>query len=204
MTEVLAAAFDPVFAWPHTYLLQEGGSAVVIDPGRGSRPWLERELAGRGLRLGAVLLTHGHMDHTWEAQPLADHHAAPVLLARAGWGFLERPEEAIPHDFPARHLVGHPRRRPRDLRTAEEPVAVGALTITPIPGPGHSICSVSYLVTGAGARGYLATGDTMLGGGRPGEPIAPTGDVAELGRTVGALRAMLRGEGGPLLLPGHA
>lgn len=48
----------------NTYVVDdEGGKAVVIDPGYGNSPSIRDFLLRRNLKLEAILLTHGHFDH---------------------------------------------------------------------------------------------------------------------------------------------
>lgn len=51
----------------NAFLLLEGDSAVLIDAPAGSHEAVGRILAETGARLEALLLTHGHWDHTTDA-----------------------------------------------------------------------------------------------------------------------------------------
>jgi hydroxyacylglutathione hydrolase len=174
-------------------------SAVVVDPGQGSLPWVVDLLDRRGLRAEAVLLTHGHMDHTWDAQPLADELAVPALLAEAGHRPLVAPETALPASFPRPLLAGHPRRRLRRLQVPEPEFTVGGLRIRTVPTPGHTPCSVTFVIDHAQGR-LVVTGDTLLGGNQAGTPVPPGGDGARL-RT--SLTEISRETAGATVLPGH-
>lgn len=58
-----------------------GQPALVVDPGAGAARGALALLRSNRLTLGAVLLTHGHADHVWDAQRLVDAAAAEGLLA---------------------------------------------------------------------------------------------------------------------------
>ena len=56
------------------YLLapRPGSDAIVVDPGQRAMAPLRRLLDEHRLTPAAVLLTHGHIDHIWSAQKVAD------------------------------------------------------------------------------------------------------------------------------------
>ena len=62
------------------YILADspGSPALVVDPGAGSAAWIDQTLQRKGLSLGAVLCTHGHMDHVWDSGLVAGE--APVFI----------------------------------------------------------------------------------------------------------------------------
>ncbi|WP_019203149.1 MBL fold metallo-hydrolase [Tsukamurella sp. 1534] len=64
------------------YVLADGpgADAVVVDPGQDAVEPLKALLAEHRLNPVAVLLTHGHLDHTWTAQPIADEFGIPVHI----------------------------------------------------------------------------------------------------------------------------
>lgn len=196
----VTTAFGEVFGYTNCHIVSDGaGRAVIVDPGQGAMPWVLGQVRDRGLSVHAVLLTHGHMDHTWDAQPLADALDVPLMLHRAGHHCLLRPEAGLPAAFPPALLDGHPRTLPRELLHPPESFMAGDLTIRAIETPGHTPCSVSYLITSEQER-VLCTGDLLLGGGQVGRPIPPGGNLRALESSVQRLLPALTGT---LLLPGH-
>lgn len=78
LERTLAAVFGA-----NCYVLAAGPGrpAVVVDPGAGAVRGAMALLRSNHLSLGAVLLTHGHADHVWDAQRLIDTAHAEGLLA---------------------------------------------------------------------------------------------------------------------------
>lgn len=76
------------FTGTNTYILGEG-EVAVIDPGPMLRAHLDAILSALdpGERVGLILVTHSHLDHSPLARPLADLTGAPVLAAGpSAWG----------------------------------------------------------------------------------------------------------------------
>jgi hydroxyacylglutathione hydrolase len=125
----------------NTYVVADevGGHAVMIDAGGPVQPLLEYLRRGQ-LTLTHVLLTHRHSDHVREVDAVrAEYPDVPVLI-----GELER--ESVPG------ATG--------TMAPGEPIASGALTIEPIPTPGHTAGMLSLLVDGTD----VFTGDTLFKG----------------------------------------
>ncbi len=57
-----------------------GEDCVVIDPGIGIEPTLDDVLREHRLRPVAVLLTHGHLDHTFSVAPVCGARGIPAYL----------------------------------------------------------------------------------------------------------------------------
>ena len=70
---------------------QRGGEAVIIDPGQDAAPRVRELLGEYELTPVAVLLTHGHLDHTWNATELCDEYSIPAFIHP-----LDRPMLADP------------------------------------------------------------------------------------------------------------
>lgn len=121
----------------NTWILRDGERSVVVDPG----PLDERHLAAVAERAGdvrAVLLTHGHLDHSEGARAFAERMGCGVRALD-----------------PA-HRLGEEGLADGDV------VAVADLEVRVVGTPGHTSDSLSFWVP---AQGAVLTGDTVLGRG---------------------------------------
>jgi hydroxyacylglutathione hydrolase len=120
----------------YVYLLAEGGDAVLVDPGDSI---VALGLArAHGLRLAAIVHTHGHADHTGGSAALRARTGAPVLA----------------HSADARWFA------PDEDLAGRREVSAGAVRLRVYEVPGHTPGSV--LVQW---QGRLLTGDTLFWGG---------------------------------------
>jgi glyoxylase-like metal-dependent hydrolase (beta-lactamase superfamily II) len=163
----------------NTWVVAEPGasSVIVIDPGPQDEGHLRRALAAATAgerRVGLVVLTHGHPDHSAGARTFAKLSGAPVAALD-----------------PA-HRLGSEGLVPGDVLTA------AGCDLRVVATPGHSADSVSLLLP---ADGALLTGDTVLGRGTT--VIAPDGGLGDYLRTLDELRALADEAPLRALLPGH-
>jgi glyoxylase-like metal-dependent hydrolase (beta-lactamase superfamily II) len=148
------------FRGTNTYLLGTG-EVAVIDPGPDDPAHLAAILAALapGERIGAILVTHSHRDHSPLARPLAEAAGAPVLAAGpSDWG-----RSAV-----MRHLAetggigggeGVDETFVPDARIAEgREVTGGWGRIEVLETPGHMANHLSFAW-----RGALFTGDLVMG-----------------------------------------
>ena len=80
-----------VFGARCSVLVHDDGTCVVIDAGAGVTDEVLRLVAARGLRPAAVLATHGHVDHTWDAGRLSEALGVPMVLHAADAYRLQDP-----------------------------------------------------------------------------------------------------------------
>ena len=162
----------------------DDGSAFVVDPGAEAARIAEA-LHARGLRLAAVLLTHGHADHVSALADLVAAVPAPWHLhaADAAWAFSalnEFPPYRVPHEAPPGFVA------------ADEGsvVEAGTLRATALHTPGHTPGGLCWRVadTRTGAE-LLLTGDTLFAGSI-GRTDFPGGDWAAMGRSLRRLRTL--------------
>ena len=71
-----------------------GQECVVVDPGMDAVEPLGRMLADDGLKPVAVVLTHGHLDHTFSVLPVCEGYDIPAYLHPDNFGMLSRPHSA--------------------------------------------------------------------------------------------------------------
>ncbi|MBK9115587.1 MAG: hydroxyacylglutathione hydrolase [Betaproteobacteria bacterium] len=131
----------PAFTDNYIWLLRDGGSAVVVDPGD-EDPVLAY-LGAHGLALTAILTTHHHPDHVGGVAALLERYPVPVF----GPG-----KEKIPGRT---HVVGD---------GTVVPVPGLGLTLTGIDVPGHTAGHIAYFGEVEGVP-TLFCGDTLFAGG---------------------------------------
>jgi glyoxylase-like metal-dependent hydrolase (beta-lactamase superfamily II) len=158
----------------NTWILRapDSQACVVVDPG----PQDEEHLTGVAScgPVAAILLTHGHPDHSEGAHRLAELTHAPVRA------------------LDPRHRLGDEGLGGGDV------VAAAGLEIRVVATPGHSSDSLSFVLGGAGGAVAVLTGDTILGRGTT-VVAHPDGVLAEY---LASLRR-LRDLGDVIVLPGH-
>lgn len=101
-------------------VISDGGRCVVVDPGGGAAAEIRADVAARGLTPLAVLITHGHVDHVWDAGALADGWGVPAYVHEADAYRLADPFGTLgPMGDQLRAMVpgGAEPLVPRDLRT---------------------------------------------------------------------------------------
>ena len=133
---VLITGFPAGMLACNCYVLAQraGTDAIVVDPGQRAMGQLRRILDENRLTPAAVLLTHGHIDHIWSAQKVADTYGCPAYihpedrfmlsdpikgfgprLGQIAFGALFREPKQVARAGPRRRQAGH-RRHQRDGR----------------------------------------------------------------------------------------
>lgn len=128
------------FADNYIWLLHDGRSALVVDPGD-SAP-AETALAERHLELVGILVTHHHADHTGGVAALREKTGAAVFGPA---------REPIPE--PYRKLAGDDRFELLGIRWQVMDV------------PGHTAGHIAYFAQQAASAPLLFCGDTLFSGG---------------------------------------
>jgi glyoxylase-like metal-dependent hydrolase (beta-lactamase superfamily II) len=163
----------------NTWLIAEPGSVTVtvVDPGPDDDGHLRRVVAEAeqsGQRIAAIVLTHGHEDHSGGASKLAGMTGAPVRAV----------DQA--------HRLGDEGLPPGAVITA------GGCEVEVVATPGHTADSVSLYLR---ADEAVLTGDTVLGRGTT--VIADDGSLADYLDSLDRLHALASERQLTALLPGH-
>lgn len=141
----------------------EAPDAVVVDPS-GEASEIRLELARRGARCAAILVTHGHWDHLVGVADLAEGTGAAVHMADDERALLEHVNEYVP---PGIHLRAYTPEVPLE---GDETLELAGITWETLRVPGHSPAHLAY-----GAEGALFSGDVVFAGS-VGRTDLPGGD----------------------------
>ena len=196
---------------------------VIVDAGAGVADDVVRVVEEQDLRPRAVLATHGHVDHTWDAAALCERYAVPLRL---------HAEDAYRIDDPFGTLTGSDAGVSGALREAlaglgfdpetyrgptpvevfdtpggAAPLAFGALTLRAVHAPGHTEGSTLYVLdtrpegaSGTAPSGIVLSGDVLFAGSI-GRTDLPGGDDTAMGATLRDVVARLDPD--LAVVPGH-
>ena len=142
---------------------REGADAIVVDPGHRAMGPLRRILDERRLTPAAVLLTHGHIDHMWSAQKVADTYGCPVFIHPEDRFMLTDPIAGIGPRM-AQLAMGAFFREPKQVVVLDrdgDKVELGGMTVAVDHTPGHTRGSVVFRVAD-GPVELAFTGDTLF------------------------------------------
>lgn len=172
------------------YLVRLPGAAeaVVVDPS-GSAAEIRLELAGRGARCVAILVTHGHWDHLGGVADLAEGTGTPVHMAEAERALLERVSDYLPPGVHVRSWT------PEVLLQGGETIELAGISFETISVPGHSPGHLAYA-----ADGCLFSGDVLFAGS-VGRTDLPGADWETLLASLRTLTESLPAE--TVVYPGH-
>ncbi|WP_435735828.1 MBL fold metallo-hydrolase [Cellulosimicrobium sp. PMB13] len=205
----VAVVVAPVFGTNCAIVSSPGGDCVVVDAGAGVADAVTAAVERRGLVPRAVLATHGHVDHTWDAARLCERFGVPLVLHAADayrladpFGTLERRPGASGPGGTGAAVVSGPLgealraagarpgdyRAPADVQTFEADAGearalhLGELHLSAVGAPGHTEGSTLYLLGGPGS-GLVLSGDVLFAGS-VGRTDLPGGDGATMARTL--------------------
>ncbi|WP_420119594.1 MBL fold metallo-hydrolase [Micromonospora sp.] len=147
-----------------------GEQCVVVDPGIGVLDRLDAVLAEHRLHPAAVLLTHGHLDHTFSVAPVCGARGIPAYVHPEDRELLADPTKALSMDLTALFGGRLPYTEPDDVAelTDGATLALAGLEITVDHAPGHTGGSVLFRLPGAGspweADQVCLSGDVLFAG----------------------------------------
>ena len=198
-------AIDVVNTCPlqtNTYLAVSAGEAVVVDPGgEGAEVYAYLAEKHPGVRLAAVISTHGHGDHVGGVEGVLDACEKacgvrpPYLISETD---AERAQSARANSS---HSFGYDADAPAPDRMLHEgdTVTFGEVTLQVVETPGHTPGGVELFC--ACAAGHVAfVGDTLFPGSAGRTDLAD-GDADALLASLGKLARLLPAD--TLCLVGH-
>jgi glyoxylase-like metal-dependent hydrolase (beta-lactamase superfamily II) len=188
-----------------------GEQCLIVDPGIGVLDRLDDVLAEHRLHPAAVLLTHGHLDHTFSVAPVCGARGITAYVHPSDREMLADPQKGMSMNLAAMFGGRLPYAEPDDVAelTDGETLVLAGLEVTVDHAPGHTPGSVLFRLPRAGS--------SWTGSSLEGDQICLSGDVlfaGSIGRTdlpggdTGTMLTSLRDKILPLsddtvILPGH-
>jgi hydroxyacylglutathione hydrolase len=143
---------------------------VVVDPGMDAVEPLARMLAEDGLKPVAVVLTHGHLDHTFSVAPVCGARGITAYVHPSDREMLADPAKGLSTDLTQLFGGRLPYTEPDDVAELTDGVTLrlAGLEITVDHAPGHTGGSVLFRLPGAtsswDAEQVCLSGDVLFAG----------------------------------------
>lgn len=210
---MLVAGFPSAVFGTNVYVVapEAGGECIVVDPGMEVVDGVDDLLREHRLTPVAVLLTHGHLDHTFSVVPVAGSRGIPAFIHTGDRELLADPMKGMGRES-AQLFGGRLQwQEPEDVAPLEDGAVLllAGLEITVDHAPGHTPGSVMFRMPGSPGelRGLdVAPRQTVLSGdvlfaGSIGRTDLPGGSHAQM---LTSLREkVLPLDDDVLVLPGH-
>jgi glyoxylase-like metal-dependent hydrolase (beta-lactamase superfamily II) len=209
---VLVVGFPAVAFGTNCFVLAPaaGEECVVVDPGFGVAGQLEEVLREHRLLAVAVLLTHGHLDHTFSVAPVCAGRGISAYIHPADEPMLADPSLGLSAETAAMvRASGLTYVEPDDVVQLDDAgtLSLAGLTFTVDHAPGHTPGSVLFrLPDGPDERSDQPVSGTVLSGdvlfaGSIGRTDLPGGDTAAMMHSLAT--KVLPLDDDALVLPGH-
>jgi hydroxyacylglutathione hydrolase len=173
------------------YLYERGDRYWLIDAPEGICGWI----AGEGVSIAGLLLTHQHFDHVIDVAEIAEAHGCPIY-SYSGHDPQLTLEALFAGGLAGLTLGIRPFEADHLLREGGQELADIGVEILHVPG--HSSDSLCFYVP---EEGLVFCGDTLFAGGGRGRTDFPGGSEPELVNGVKAKLLVLPGE--TVAYPGH-
>lgn len=192
-----------------------GQECVVVDPGIDVLDRLDSTLREHNLKPAAVLLTHGHIDHTYSVTPVCGNSDIPALIHTDDEYRLTDPIAQMNPELRgvlAQHGPVSWKRPPDvELLDDQQALTIAGLEFTVLHAPGHTEGSVMFAMPSvpdavASAPGTNHPRSTVLSGdvlfaGSIGRTDLPGGSTAAMNNSLRTKVLPLADD--TLILPGH-
>jgi glyoxylase-like metal-dependent hydrolase (beta-lactamase superfamily II) len=185
-----------------------GEQCVVVDPGIGVLERLDDLLAQHRLSPAAVLVTHGHLDHTFSVAPVCDARGVTAYIHPEDRALLADPAMGL--STPMNQILGPGLRytEPDDVAPLADGqvITVAGMEITVDHAPGHTRGEVMFRIPTGDSAGSVEADQLCLSGdvlfaGSIGRTDLPGGDTATMMRSLRDKVLTLPDD--TLVLPGH-
>lgn len=182
----------------------DGEQCIVIDPGVQVVSWLDEFVAERRLHPVGVLLTHGHLDHTFSVVPVCQARDVPAYVHPADRGQLVDPWTSLGLR-PGTPFPGLPSltfAEPEDVRplTDGAQLPIAGLDLRVHHASGHTPGSVVFTLPATDTAEIMFSGD-LLFAGSIGRVDLPGGSMSEMTHSLKSVVLPL--DDATVVHPGH-
>jgi hydroxyacylglutathione hydrolase len=141
----------------------DGEQCIVVDPGIGVGPQLDELLAEHRLHPVAVLLTHGHFDHTFSVLPVCQARDVPAFIHPLDRVQLTDPWSAVGMAVGTPLFGSLTFAEPDDVREMADgdKISIAGLDFAVRHAPGHTRGSVVFGLAGSDEP-TLFSGDVLF------------------------------------------
>jgi glyoxylase-like metal-dependent hydrolase (beta-lactamase superfamily II) len=180
-----------------------GEQCVVVDPGIGVEDDLDEVLREHRLQPVAVLLTHGHLDHTFAVTPVCGAKGVPAYIHPGDRELLADPVKGLSADTRAIFGGRLEWTEPSDVALLDDGgvLALAGLELTVDHAPGHTPGSVMYRLPGDGDFAPVCVSGDVLFAGSIGRTDLPGGSYEQMMKSLATKVLPLDDAVG--VLPGH-
>ena len=184
-----------------------GSECLIVDPGINAFPGIEALIEEHRLQPAAVLLTHGHLDHTFSVVPVCGAREVPAYIHPADRAMLADPYLGLSQEAASviTQLTGGQLEftEPDEVRELGDGDVLELLGIPLTVGhaPGHTPGSVVFRHEGGGDLPPLLFSGDLLFAGSIGRTDLPGGDSEQMMRSLDVVLSPLSDE--TVVLPGH-
>lgn len=151
----------------NTFVAENNGEAIIIDAGAELSDI--KKAVGKNNALG-IFLTHGHFDHAYNAIEIAEYFNCKIYAASVAKENLSDPAKNYGENFKIADFSRF------HFLPGEDVITLGSFEIHFFPLPGHSKCSLGFLIDNTLFAGDVlfskGIGRTDLYGGDKNEMLA--------------------------------
>ena len=202
---MLVAGFPAAMFATNCYVVATGPGqeCLVVDPGVGVEDELDELLREHRLQPVAVLLTHGHLDHTFSVTPVCGARGIPAYVHSADRYRLEDPMSTLGPQLSEMFAGRLTWTEPDDVRVMTDGAVLelAGLEIAVDHAPGHTEGSVMFRTAGQADLPPLCISGDVLFAGSIGRTDLSGGDPAAMERSLRDKVLPLADE--TVVLPGH-
>ncbi len=184
-----------------------GSECLIIDPGMDAMARIDEIVAENRLKVAAVVLTHGHLDHTWSVFGVCESAAVPAYIHSDDRVMLADPAVGFSPDMLAavRSMTGgrFEFAEPDDVKELRDGATIDILGVNlgVRHAPGHTPGSAVFTHPAGDELPPLLFSGDLLFAGSIGRTDLPGGDSAAMMRSLTTALENLGDE--TVVLPGH-